>query len=87
MNYGGVLPDELMLTKKKKKANPKFKISHFFEELLVETLLRSIHEFWGSESVVYFQSRCRLKMFFHILPCEREIKKKENIKKNHFLKQ
>ncbi len=63
----------LMLTKKKKKAvdkNPKFDISKFFKQLW-----QSIHEFLGSESVVYFQ-KCCLKISSHMAPKKKRQKDK-----------
>ncbi len=54
---------------KKKNQNPTIEISQFFERLLVEILSRSMHDFLGSESVVYFQRRCRLNIFSYMVPC------------------
>ncbi len=57
---------------------------------LVETLPRSIHELFWSESVMYFQRRCRLKLYFlpygPMLTTKKKKKEKTNRKKIKILK-
>ncbi len=62
------------LTKNEKKLA---KIQNF--TTLVETLPRSMQDFFGSESDVYFQGRCCLKFF---LPCGAMLMKMKNNCKN-----
>ncbi len=84
------LPYGPMLTRTKnnwQKSKIFLKFRQSLYNALIETLPRSMHDFW-SESVTYFQRRCRSKFFSPYIPMLTKTKKKivKNKKMRNFEK-